>query len=433
MKRFFIAILAIVLCLAFMTGCNQKKVETVTGKGSLLDINTIETVSNPTVADDYATRDPEVGETVAIIHTNFGDIKMRFLDKIAPLATSNFIALAEAGKYDNTIFHRVINDFMIQGGDYENSDGTGGTSAYGIEFKNEVSSYASNVRGSVAMANAGPDTNGSQFYINQNHKHNAYLDGGYTVFGWVYEGMDVVDKIASVKTVANDKPANDVIITKVEIVKFDGKFTDSTADNGGNTMNFEAKPTDKLLDIGSIKTVSDPVVDDDYATRGPEKGETIAIIRTNYGDIKMRLLDEIAPLATNNFIALAEAGRYDNTIFHRVISDFMIQCGDYTNFNGTGGGSAYGVEFANEVSEYASNVRGSVAMANRGPDTNGSQFYINQNPTGNAYLDGSYTVFGWVYEGMTNVDTIANVPTDYSDRPIEDAIIYSIEIEEFKG
>lgn len=228
----------------------------------------------------------------------------------------------------------------------------------------------------------------------------------------------------------------DDVVSSGKIDAKPGNNTTSTTNkpNGGNDkVSYEAKPTDKLLDINTIETVENPVVEDDYATRDPELGETVAIIRTNYGDIKMRFLDKIAPLATNSFIALAEAGRYDNTIFHRVINNFMIQGGDYTDFRGTGGASAYGVEFKNEVSEYASNVRGSVAMANAGPNTNGSQFYINQNYTDNTYLDGGYTVFGWVYDGMTNVDTIANVATDYSDRPLEDVIIYSIEIEEFKG
>ena len=207
------------------------------------------------------------------------------------------------------------------------------------------------------------------------------------------------------------------------------KTDSNSSQSEENKMNYEAKPTDALLDINDIKTVEDVTVDDDYATREPEKGETVAIIHTSMGDIKMRFLDEIAPLATNSFIALANEGRYDNTIFHRVINNFMIQCGDYTNFNGTGGASAYGVEFPNEVSEYASNIRGAVAMANAGPDTNGSQFYINQ--VDNFYLDGGYTVFGWVYEGMDVVDEIASVPTS-SDRPLEDVVIESVEIEEYK-
>ena len=231
MKKLLLILLALVMCMTFVTGCGDDVVfsgETELQDGgnkemntdALLNINDIKTVDNPVVDDDYATRDPQKGETVAVIHTSMGDISMRFLDEVAPLATNNFIALAEAGRYDNTIFHRVINNFMIQGGDYTNFNGTGGVSAYGVEFPNEVSEYASNVRGSVAMANAGPDTNGSQFYINQCPNDNTYLDGGYTVFGWVYEGMDVVDSIAAVSTDYSDRPLEDVIIEYIEIVKY---------------------------------------------------------------------------------------------------------------------------------------------------------------------------------------------------------------------
>lgn len=205
--------------------------------------------------------------------------------------------------------------------------------------------------------------------------------------------------------------------------------TNNSSQSEEKKMTYEAKPTDALLNIDDIKVAEDVSVDDDYATRDPEKGETVAIIHTNMGDISMRFYDEIAPLATNNFIALAEAGRYDKTIFHRVIGNFMIQGGDYTNFNGTGGESAYGTEFDNEVSEYATNIRGAVSMANAGPDTNGSQFYINQ--VDNNYLDGDYTVFGWVYEGMDVVDAIAGVQTDGMDKPLEDVVVEYVEVLEY--
>ena len=163
---------------------------------------------------------PVKGDTVAILHTNYGDIAMKFFPEAAPLAVNNFIALAKAGKYNNTIFHRVINNFMIQGGDYTNFNGTGGESIYGEEFDLEISEYLSNCKGSVAMANRGPGTNGSQFYINQ--VNNSYLDGNYTVFAQVYEGMDVVNRIAGVKTNFRDKPLNDVVLESVEITVFEG-------------------------------------------------------------------------------------------------------------------------------------------------------------------------------------------------------------------
>ncbi len=240
MKKILFSILALVMCLMFVTGCGKEVVyEGQTDKtnatqnggtnmtyepkptDAILDINTIERASEDVVVeDDYAVREPQKGETVAILHTNYGDIKMRFLDKIAPLATNNFIALADAGRFDKTIFHRVINNFMIQGGDYTNFDGTGGASAYGVEFPFEISEYASNIRGSVAMAHAQVGENGSQFYINQCYEDNTYLDGGYTVFGWVYEGMDVVDTIAAVSTVYPDRPVQDVVLEYVEITEY---------------------------------------------------------------------------------------------------------------------------------------------------------------------------------------------------------------------
>ncbi len=184
--------------------------------------------------------------------------------------------------------------------------------------------------------------------------------------------------------------------------------------------------------LGNITTLSEvPAqdlsgVDASYQTAAPKAGETVVVLHTNMGDIKMRFFAEAAPAAANNFVALAKAGKFDNTIFHRVIRGFMIQGGDYTLFNGYGGESIYKEEFGLETTEYLSNVRGSVAMANRGPGTNGSQFYINQ--VNNAYLDGSYTVFAQVYEGMDVVDKIASVDTNYNDKPLSDVVINSAEV-----
>ncbi len=129
---------------------------------------------NPDVKHDtenkigYQLEMPKEGEEIAIIHTNMGDITWRFFPENAPKAVENFIALAKDGKYDGIIFHRVINDFMIQGGDFENQDGTGGKSTWGKPFEDEFVDTLYNIRGSVAMANSGKNTNGSQFFINQN-------------------------------------------------------------------------------------------------------------------------------------------------------------------------------------------------------------------------------------------------------------------------
>nr|WP_316623413.1 peptidylprolyl isomerase [uncultured Ruminococcus sp.] len=206
--------------------------------------------------------------------------------------------------------------------------------------------------------------------------------------------------------------------------------TEATAKEG-ETVTYEAKSTDALLSIKEIPAQNLDAANADYQKKAPEKGEEVVTLHTNYGDISFKFFPEVAPMAVYSFKALAKDGRYDGTIFHRVINNFMIQGGDYTNFNGTGGASAYGEEFDLEISDYLTNIEGSVAMANRGPGTNGSQFYINQ--INNNYLDGNYTVFGQVYEGMDVVNAIAGVKTGANDKPLKDVILESAELHEYEG
>ncbi|MDY4762016.1 peptidylprolyl isomerase [Streptococcus thoraltensis] len=186
-------------------------------------------------------------ESQVILSTSMGDINIKLFPKYAPLAVENFMTHAKEGYYHGLTFHRVIKDFMIQTGD-PNGDGSGGQSIWngkdakidsGTGFKNEITPYLYNLRGALSMANAGADTNGSQFFINQNPNNqanqikegdypapiieaykdggNLNLDGGYTVFGQVISGMDVVDKIAAVETGDGDKPKEDVTIKKITI------------------------------------------------------------------------------------------------------------------------------------------------------------------------------------------------------------------------
>ena len=155
---------------------------------------------------------------IARIETNVGTIRFELLEEDAPKTTENFRLLAEAGKYDNVIFHRVIKGFMIQGGD-PTGTGRGGASAWGGRFNDEINRSSElyrgpYARGTVAMANAGPNTNGSQFFI----MHADYpLPPSYTKFGRVIEGQDVVDAIATAQTSPGDRPVKDVVMTKVTI------------------------------------------------------------------------------------------------------------------------------------------------------------------------------------------------------------------------
>ena len=307
-------LLAVVMMLTLCAACGEK--EPVSEQ---VDEETRYAIKAQSTSDAYADKDygfqlekPAEGEEVAIMHTNKGDISIRFFPEAAPKAVENFITHAKDGYYDGLIFHRVIDDFMIQGGDPKGT-GVGGENIWGTKgFEDEFSPKLMNLRGSLAMANSGVNTNGSQFFINQAGPtgrtaedmkkgmqqtvdyYRSYYDqyvqrqgeefleyyptlgsfvealqggvpfdidsvpaevwelyvkiggnmnldgawrqsGGHTVFGQVYEGMDVVDAIAAVKTDENDKPEKNVVIKSIEIVKYSAK---------DETKKTEAKDTE---------------------------------------------------------------------------------------------------------------------------------------------------------------------------------------------
>jgi peptidyl-prolyl cis-trans isomerase B (cyclophilin B) len=149
--------------------------------------------------------------SAATLHTNHGAIAVELFDDDAPKTVENFRKLAGDGFYDGVVFHRVIPDFMIQGGD-PTGTGTGGP---GYTFEDEINEHQV-VRGALAMANAGPNTNGSQFFV-VTAEATPWLDGKHTVFGRVTDGMDVVDAISATETDANDKPREAVVIERVEL------------------------------------------------------------------------------------------------------------------------------------------------------------------------------------------------------------------------
>lgn len=226
----------------------------------------------------YQLDKPAEGEDIAVLTTSKGTVKLRLFPKAAPKAVENFEGLVKKGYYDGLIFHRVINNFMVQTGD-PTGTGKGGESIWKQPFEDEFNPDLLNLRGAVSMANSGKNTNGSQFFINQTsaasfagwdqfnqmfsyykqskmtaddfaaqygttwldmdkatdeyrklyekNGGNPYLDGyynldgrGHTVFAQVYEGMDIVDQIAAVDVDSNDKPIEDVKIVKAEIQKY---------------------------------------------------------------------------------------------------------------------------------------------------------------------------------------------------------------------
>ena len=151
--------------------------------------------------------------TKAVLQTNKGKITVELFEKEMPVTAGNFRKLVEKGFYNGVIFHRIIPDFMIQGGD-PTGTGMGGP---GYSIKDEFTKNNRNDRGTLSMANAGPNTGGSQFFINL--VNNNYLDRKHPVFGKVVSGMEVVDAIAKVKTNSQDRPLEDVVIEKAEILE----------------------------------------------------------------------------------------------------------------------------------------------------------------------------------------------------------------------
>lgn len=142
---------------------------------------------------------PKTGDKIAIIETDLGTIKFKLFPNTVPEMTKNFEELAKTGKYDNVPFHRVITNFMIQSGDFTEKNGYGGYSykGPGTKLPDEIVPSLKHLYGTVSMANSGPNTNGSQFFIVTNKNGTPELDGGYTIFGQVYEGMEVAEQIAA--------------------------------------------------------------------------------------------------------------------------------------------------------------------------------------------------------------------------------------------
>jgi peptidyl-prolyl cis-trans isomerase B (cyclophilin B) len=238
----------IVLIIGFLvlTGCGTSKEKEETAPKSSAPKTEEKEGSNQVANAVYPQLSNEVSENEQLveIETTMGNIKIKLFPEYAPKAVENFVTHGEDGYYDGLIFHRVINDFMIQGGD-PNGDGTGGESIYGVPFEDEFSTNLYNLRGALSMANSGSNTNGSQFFIVQKKSVDPsmkpemeksgfpkeiieayeerggtpWLDQRHTVFGHVVEGMDIVDKIAETPVDGKDKPEEDVLIKDFKVLK----------------------------------------------------------------------------------------------------------------------------------------------------------------------------------------------------------------------
>lgn len=369
---------------------------------------------------------PEEGEEIAVIRTENGDMYVRLFPEQAPKAVENFKTLAKSGYYDGVLFHRIVEDMFVQTGD-PTGTGTGGESAFGGWFEDEISDVLGHFRGSLAMANGGKDLNGSQFFINhagvklvhpsserkyyEAHKEqlsdfatfeeyfaakteyitndtiapeklteerlaaydtyggNIALDGnvkeqgGYTVFGQIFYGMNTLDTIAASEVDANNRPTQLVCIDTIDFAVFRKDFYAHIVQAQTDTLN-------------TVKETEEPF---GFQTEAPKAGEEIAVIHTNIGDLSLRLFPDHAPKAVENFKALVKENYYDgvkltagNGLFAVVDEESLTEAHD-----GELKRSSFGELFEDEFCTSLGNLCGAVSMTNGGPDTNGVRFFIN--------------------------------------------------------
>ncbi len=224
-------ILSLSLLTLFLSGCaEQAKAPVMEDETDQSAVSAQTDIDNESASDEQAMVDPdfdqlappEQGDKIAIIDTDYGTIKVKLFTDLTPEMTKNFEELANEGSYNGVPFHRVMKDFMIQTGDFTNKNGTGGYSykGPGTTLDDEITPALKHLYGTVSMANRGPDTNGSQFFVVTNENGTPFLDGGYTVFGQVYEGMDVAQKIEALQMPGTEQPSEVVNMTKVEVIPF---------------------------------------------------------------------------------------------------------------------------------------------------------------------------------------------------------------------
>jgi len=336
----------------------------------------------PTQSEEKITTEA-AAELEAVITTDLGVIRFEFLPSKAPKHTLQFIKLARSGFYDGSAFHRVIPRGIIQGGDPLLKDpqtprerwGTGGLNQIADEF-----SDLKHVRGTVSTVQIPGQANsgGAQFFICASPQ--PQLDGQFSAFGQVTEGIDVVDKISLAPTDSYGLTVTPIKITNVKIErKKPEPFKDATVDQMHKDV----------------------------------------LLRTSLGDITLEMDPDLAPEHVRNFLKLVESGWYDHTAFHRIVGGFVIQGGVGSTREGNRPHPAdkWVHKLKSEFSRTVLHVRGVLSMARASdPNSADTSFFIVLGPA--PHLDGKYTIFGKVVGGFDTIELIEKSPRN-GEAPIQ--------------
>ncbi len=383
-KKLLSAVLLSALVLA-VAGCGKKD-DVSDNKNDITSTGLLTQSSDELLSGQYG---------VEIEIEKYGTIALTLDADIAPVSVTNFINLANNDFYDGLTFHRIIDGFMMQGGAPGGSSSGGSAQNIQGEFAaNGITNTLNHTRGIISMARAtDPDSASSQFFIV--HEDSDFLNGNYAAFGWVTDGMDIVDTICTSTKVEDDNGTvlakNQPVIKEVRVI---GEIESDTS----------TRPS--TLDSSMLTRDSEGLLSGKH---------NVEIEIENYGTIALTLDADLAPVTVTNFINLVKNNFYDGITFHRIISGFMIQGGDP---QGTGmGGSEQKIqgEFtANGIVNTLSHTRGVISMARTNdPNSASSQFFIMHEDS--PHLDGSYAAFGQVTSGIEVVDAICK------DTPVQDS------------
>ena len=486
LKKVLAGIMCMIMAAGTLASCSNDHKETSgtgTGETSQSDTTAAATEAAQVENVDIANfTPPEKGDTIITMKVkDYGTVKFRLFPEYADKGVENFVELAKKGYYDGLKFHRVIKDFMVQGGDPLGT-GTGGESIWGEKFDGGTDPHLIHVPGALAYANSGSTaTDGSQFYVVTGSAQTdaefdyysqkglefsdsakelykklggaPWLDGSYTVFGQVIDGLDVIFKVQNVAVEqSSSMPYKDVIMESVTVDTYNGEDIHWYIDE------YEKFDADEITNSTGKENVS---ISNFTA---PKEGETIVSMKLKGydGEVKIKLFPEYAEKGVESFVTLAKQGYYDGLTFHRVIKDLMIEGGD-PNGDGTGGDSIFEKGYEGGTDPHLIHATGAVAYSNDGStNTNGSRFFI---VTGEVYenseieelksygytfteneeevytkyggipwFDGDYTIFGQVFDGLDIIFDVQNVEVDSENnyKPKEDVVIESMTVSEYK-